>query len=242
MKIFVAGASGATGRWLVAELLERGHQVVTVARPTSQLPERIADRKGLTVIKANLLDLSDDELTQIVAGCDAVASCLGHRPNFKGIYGKPRRLVTEATRRLSRAVQANQPDAPVKFVLMNTVANSNRDLNETRPLGERVIFGLLRLILPPQVDNEKAAEVLRAEIGQNDPMIEWVAVRPDTLIDAEQVSAYTLSPTLVSSALFGAEQASRINVGHFMAELITDDALWQQWQGQMPVIYNQASA
>jgi hypothetical protein len=29
-------------------------------------------------------------------------------------------------------------------------------------------------------------------------------------------------------------------VGHFMADLITEDALWQQWKGQMPVIYNQA--
>jgi hypothetical protein len=32
-----------------------------------------------------------------------------------------------------------------------------------------------------------------------------------------------------------------INVGHFMAELITDDELWNQWNGQMPVIYNKES-
>ncbi len=31
---------------------------------------------------------------------------------------------------------------------------------------------------------------------------------------------------------------SRINVGHFMADLITDEEIWNRWKGQMPVIYN----
>jgi hypothetical protein len=26
-------------------------------------------------------------------------------------------------------------------------------------------------------------------------------------------------------------------VAHFMARLISDDALWSKWKGQMPVIY-----
>jgi len=40
------------------------------------------------------------------------------------------------------------------------------------------------------------------------------------------------------SALFASGVTSRINVAHFMANLITDDHLWQQWKGRMPVIYN----
>jgi hypothetical protein len=31
-------------------------------------------------------------------------------------------------------------------------------------------------------------------------------------------------------------------VGHFMADLITEDEIWQKWIGQMPVIYNKVSA
>jgi hypothetical protein len=27
-------------------------------------------------------------------------------------------------------------------------------------------------------------------------------------------------------------------VAHFMAELIADKPTWEQWRGQMPVIYN----
>jgi hypothetical protein len=48
-------------------------------------------------------------------------------------------------------------------------------------------------------------------------------------------------PSPIRSAIFDAGQTSRINVGHFMAELITNDDTWQQWHGQMPVIYNESS-
>lgn len=33
---------------------------------------------------------------------------------------------------------------------------------------------------------------------------------------------------------------SRINVAHFMADLITDDDTWRRWKGRMPVIYDEA--
>ena len=71
-------------------------------------------------------------------------------------------------------------------------------------------------------------------------LIEWVVVRPDSLIDVGQVTAYELHPSPTRSAIFDPGKTSRINVGHFMADLITNDDTWQQWQGQMPVIYNKA--
>ena len=95
-------------------------------------------------------------------------------------------------------------------------------------------------MLPPHVDNEKAADFLRIEIGQDDREIEWAAVRPDTLIDEDRVSDYEVHVSPTRSAIFNAGTTSRINVGHFMAELITDDETWSKWQGQMPVIYNKA--
>jgi hypothetical protein len=82
------------------------------------------------VIQASILDLSDAEMSQHVSGCDALASCLSHKLSFKGIFGRPRRLVTDATQRLCRAVKENRPENPVRFVLMNTTENSNRDLRE----------------------------------------------------------------------------------------------------------------
>jgi hypothetical protein len=194
------------------------------------------------VIRASVLDLSDAEMAQHIDGCIAVASCLGHNMSLKGLYGHPRRLVTDATRRLCEAIKTNKSEDPTKFVLMNTTGNSNRDLREPISFAQRCVIGLLRLLLPPHVDNEKAADYLRTEIGQHDEAIEWAAVRPDNLTNEDQVTEYEVHPSPIRSAIFDAGSTSRINVAHFMADLVTDDQAWSTWKGQMPVIYNKSSS
>ncbi len=238
MKILVVGASGATGRMLVEQLLNRDQKVKIIVRSDESLPESVKKHKNLEVIQASLLDLSDSELEQHVKDIDAVASCLGHNMSLKGMFGYPRKLVTEATRRLCEAIKANNPNKIVKFVLMNTIANSNRDIQEHNSIGHRLVIGLLRLILPPHVDNEKAADYLRTNIGQKDNKIEWVAVRPSGLIDENAVTEYDAYTSPLGSAIFDPGKISRINVGHFMADLITNSKVWNKWKGQMPVIYN----
>jgi NAD(P)-dependent dehydrogenase (short-subunit alcohol dehydrogenase family) len=238
MTILVVGASGATGRHLVAHLLEEGHTVWAVVRSAEKVPESIRNESNLSIIKASILNLSDKEMAEHVAGCEAVASCLGHNLTLKGIYGKPRRLVTDAARRLCGAIRANKPESPVKYVLMNTSGNRNRDLDEPISFAQRGVIALLRLLLPPHVDNEKAADFLRTKIGRNDAMIEWAAVRPDDLINEMEVTEYEVYPSPIRSAIFNAGKVSRINVAHFMANLISDDDIWQKWKGQMPVVYN----
>lgn len=240
MTILVVGASGATGRHVVAHLLEQAHTVKAVVRSADRLPESIRNEPNLSIIEASILNLSDTEMAEHVAGCDAIASCLGHNLTFKGMYGKPRRLVTDAARRLCTAIKANKPEKPIKYVLMNTTGNRNRDLDEPISFAERGVIALLRLLLPPHVDNEKAADFLRTEIGQNDPIIEWTAVRPDGLINESEVSEYEVYPSPTRSAIFNAGKVSRINVAHFMANLINEDHLWQKWKGQMPVIYSKS--
>ena len=237
MNILVAGASGATGRLLVKDLLNRGEKVTAIVRSTEKLAE-LLNNENLTVVKASVLDLSDTEMMAVVKDCDAVASCLGHNISFKGLYGQTRRLVTETARRLCAAIEANKPEMPVKYVLMNTTGNRNRDLNEPISFAEKMVIALLRLLLPPHVDNEKAADYLRTNIGQHHPMIEWTAVRPDGLTDENTVSPYEIHPSPIRSAIFNAGKVSRINVARFMAELITDTNTWNKWKGQMPVIYN----
>jgi NAD(P)-dependent dehydrogenase (short-subunit alcohol dehydrogenase family) len=238
MTILVVGASGATGRLLVAQLLDRGQSVRVIVRAPDSLSEAIRHHERLTVIHATVLDLSDAEIAQHVNGCDAVASCLGHNMSFKGIYGHPRMLVTDTTRRLCNAIKANKPEQSVRFVLMNTAGNSNRDLHEPISFGQRCVIGLVRLLLPPHVDNERAADHLRTGIGQKDKSLEWAVVRPDTLINEDQVTEYEVHPSPTRSAIFNAGTSSRINVAHFMADLITNSDIWSRWKGKMPVIYN----
>lgn len=241
MKILVVGASGATGRLLVKQLLDRGHEVRIIVRSIENLQEAIASYDKLSVIQANLLDLNDSEIAQHINGCDALASCLGHNLSFKGIFGSPRRLVTNATRRLCSAIKANNPKKQVKYVLMNTAGNSNRDLIEHISFNQKIVIGLLRLMLPPHVDNENAADFLRIQIGQNDEAIEWAVVRPDGLIDETDVTEFTVHLSPTRSAIFNAGTTSRINVGCFMADLICNHDTWNKWKKKMPVIYNKES-
>ncbi len=238
----MVGASGATGRLLVEQLLNRGQNVRIVVRSPDKLPETAKRHDKLSVIHAAALDFSDTEMAQHVSGCDAVASCLGHNMSFHGIFGRPRRLVTDATRRLCSAVKANNPNTPVKFVLMNSTGNSNRDLNEPISFGQKCVIWLLRLLLPPHADNENAADYLRTQIGQIDGAIEWAVVRSDALIDETETTDFAVYPSPIRSAIFDAGVTSRINVGCFMADLITDDDTWNKWKGKMPVIYNSDSA
>jgi len=75
-------------------------------------------------------------------------------------------------------------------------------------------------------------------IGQNNKFIEWVSIRPDTLINEDIVTEYQIYRSPIRSAVFDPGRTSRINVGNFMARLLMEPDLWKKWQGQMPVIYN----
>lgn len=239
MKTLVVGASGATGKLLVEHLLESGQKVKIIVRSTSKFPAHWNSKEQLTVIKVNITELSADKLSEHIADCQSVACCLGHNLTWKGIYGKPRRLVADSVRLLCEAIKKTMPNEPVKFVLMNTTGYRNKDLREPISFGERIVIGLLRLLLPPHPDNEQAADYLRSKIGQADPYIEWVVVRPDNLTNEEKVTEYSLFKSPVTSPIFKPGKTSRINVGHFMSRLLLDNELWKTWKGQTPVIYNE---
>ena len=100
MTTLVVGASGATGRLLVEQLLDRGEAVRIIIRTQSNLPSALHNHKNLNITYGSINDLSYEELVEYIKGCRAVVSCLGHSLNLQGIYGQPRRLVTDTARRL----------------------------------------------------------------------------------------------------------------------------------------------
>ena len=234
MKVLVVGASGATGRLVVDQLLNCGVEVSAIVRSL----EALADRPHLNKIQANVHELSTSEMAIHLENCDAVVSCLGHNLSFKGMFGQPRALVSQTLQCICSAIIATQASSPVKVILMNTTGNSNRDIPEIAPFSQRLVITLLRKLLPPHLDNENAADYLRTQIGQNDSAIEWAAVRPDALVDESDVTQYDVHPSPIRNAIFDSAATSRINVANFMSNLITDQDLWIKWRGQMPVIYN----
>ncbi|VAW97395.1 hypothetical protein MNBD_GAMMA21-2501 [hydrothermal vent metagenome] len=236
--ILVVGASGATGRLLVQILLQKDIKVVAIVRAAASLTNVVDSHLNLQIVESEISKMSESDLAQYLKECDAVLSCLGHNLTFKGMFGHPRRLVTDVVERITRTIESISPNKDIKLVLMNTTGNSNRDIPEKPPLSQRLVISLLRLLLPPHVDNENAANFLRLHVGQNHKYIEWAAVRPDSLINEENVTPYDIYPSPIRNAIFDSAPTSRINVAEFMSELVINSDLWIKWKGKMPVIYN----
>ena len=238
MATLVVGASGATGRLLVEQLLAKGEKVKIIVRSIDTLPDALKQNDQLVISETCLLDMTDAELLEQTHGCSAVVSCLGHNLTFKGMFGSPRRLVTDAVQRLCCAIEKTAPAAPVRFILMNTSGNQNKKAGEKVSAAQSIIVSLIRFLLPPHADNELAAEYLQLNFKANQRAIEWVAVRPDSLINQTSVTEYNVYPSPIRSAIFDAGKISRINVAHFISDLIVNDETWNKWKRQMPVIYN----
>lgn len=236
MKILIVGATGATGKLLVNQLLENGHEVKAFARNEKKFSNETINHNNLEIITNTVLDISEEELEKHTKECDAIVSTLGHNLSFKGMFGNPKQLVTDSIKKLCK-VSENTKNKPVKIILMNTVGCKNEDLKEKVSFFENCVFFLLRYLIPPHSDNENAANYLRTLIGQNHSNIEWVAVRPDSLINEEETSPYTTHSSPIHT-LFKPGKTSRINVAHFISELISNKEIWFEWKGKMPVIYN----
>jgi hypothetical protein len=235
MKVLVLGASGATGRHVVMQLLSRNIKTKIVVRRSGALPEDILKNNILECIVGNISEFQPGRYQELIADCDAVISCLGHNITFSGMFGKPRMLVTSCIRNICESAWSNKKK--IKLILMNTTANRNTIIKENYSLTDRTILFLLR-ILPPHKDNIRAAEYLSYTVTRNNSEIEWIAVRPDTLIDSEKESRYEIFESPQQSPVFKARETSRINVSRFMAELLCNYEYWETWKYQMPVIYN----
>jgi NAD(P)-dependent dehydrogenase (short-subunit alcohol dehydrogenase family) len=235
--VLVVGGTGRTGGRVVRQLLGRGFRVRTIVRSADRLPEGVAADPRLSHMEADLLSLGENDLFAQVRDCHAVVSCLGHNISVKGVFAPPRNLVTEAVRRLCRAIDGSRPDSPVKLVLMSSVSvNRPGAVEPRRGALEKLVLRVIRGVLPPAMDNQQAAEFLDREIGTRNPRLEWVCVRPDRLLEGD-VSHYTVRETLVSS-LFRPDSTNMANVAHFMCELVEDPGTWAKWAGKLPVVVN----
>lgn len=239
--VLLVGGTGRTGKRALQQLLQRGISVRAIVRSRSKLPASLAEHPNLTLIEASVLALSDEELQRHLRGCDAVLSCLGHVISLKGIYGAPRDLVARATARLCQAIAALRPAAPVKFILMTSVSvHRSRALDPRRGALERAFLWLLRGLLPPAKDNQRAADFLVEKIGPEHAFVEWAVVRPDSLQEGE-VSEYAMHEGLVDT-VFSPGATNMANVAHVMCELVTSPALWAKWRSKLPVVVNAAAA
>jgi hypothetical protein len=238
-KVLLLGGTGRTGGRVLTQLLERGAGVRAIVRRAARLPPGSLGHPGLTVVEASLPSLGDDDLRHHLRGCDAVVSCLGHVLSLRGVFGPPLDLVARTTERVCRTTELLEPTVPIQVVLMSSVSvHGPGGADARRGVLERAFLWVLRGLLPPARDNQRAADYLREEVGPSHPFVEWTVVRPDSLLPGD-VSGYTSSEGLVSG-LFEPGRTRMANVAHFMCELVTDPATWEDWKGKMPVIVDAA--
>jgi nucleoside-diphosphate-sugar epimerase len=235
MKALVLGASGATGRLVVQQLIKKNIKVRVVIRESAIMPSQISEEKSIEIIRGNINDFEIAQIKDLVKGCDYVICCLGHNISFKGIMGPPHKLVYNTVVKIIEALQSQE--LHTKFILMSTTAFTNKKMGEINTFGERLVFSLLYILLSPHKDNMLAANYLVHKIGSK-TKVNWVAVRPDSLFDEANESDFELHNNKLRSPIFNAGKTSRINVSHFMVELLTNENLWDEWKHKTPVIYN----
>jgi putative NADH-flavin reductase len=167
-KILILGATGGTGRQLVAQALERGHQAAAFARNPQQVRTR---HERLTVAQGDVLDYRSLEVA--VIGQGAVLSALGHKRWFY-----PNRILSNGTRNLVRAMETHG--------VRRLVCETALGIGDSRGrAGLYYSLFVAPFILPFYFrDKERQEEIIRAS------SLDWVIVRPGMLTNGRRRRRY----------------------------------------------------
>ncbi|KAF9431143.1 hypothetical protein BGZ94_008293 [Podila epigama] len=244
MKVLTLGSTGSLGKHVLTQLLDRGVHVKAIVRSPNNLPTSVSSDPKLTVIQASILHMSVSELAVHLKGCDTVICTLGHNMNYGripalGVWLNPRDLVLRATKMVCDAIKEVEPANPIRFVILNTVGVANPDGSDihVRQRFERGLVSFMNATLPPYTDSVRSANYISKTAGTKDSKyLEWVTVRPDSFVDGE-VSEYKVFASIQHS-LYTPDIVRRANIAHFMCELVTNPATWEQWKFKMPVIFD----
>jgi len=199
-RVLIVGATGGTGRQLVAQALARGYEVTALVRKPSPLG---IEHPRLTVVRGNVLDGASVDAA--VRGCEAVLSALGHRRYFY-----PTRILSEGTANLLRAMERHG----ARRLVCETALGIGDSVGR---LGLLYTFFIVPAILPfyfwDKTRQERAIATSRAE---------WVIVRPAALNNGA-LRGRVKQGRGVGNFLWTA-RISRADVAAFMLDQLESDA------------------
>ena len=135
MKIAITGGTGFIGRHLAHDLVQRGHQVVLIARGLYTRGDQARPDHNLTFVRADVTDTA--ALIQAFAGCTAVVHCAGSSTedgsqSFQQVHVEGARS----------AVAATQQAGVKKFVLVSYLharPDKRSAYHRTKWEGEQII-------------------------------------------------------------------------------------------------------
>ena len=192
MKLFVLGATGATGTLFVADALAGGHQVTAYVRD----PARVTIRDpNLTVVAGHADD--SGALAAALPGHDAVISMLG---NGYGRTGKT--LINDSTRALIRA--AGQSGV-TRVVIMSAFG-----VGDSLPKGSMMGRFFYKRVIPGVL-----ADKARGEAQLKSSGLDWTLAYPVTL-NNKPATGFTATPLDSTPKLSGMPGISRADVAAFL--------------------------
>ena len=198
-RVLIVGATGGTGRQLVAQALERGHEVTAFVRN----PDRLAvEHPRLRVLTGDVLDYASVEAA--VRGQEAVVSALGHKRYFG-----PSRILSEGTRNLLRAMEAHGVSRLVCQTSLGIGDSAGR-------MGLYYTFIVIPIVVPFYFWDKTRQERLIAASG-----VEWVIVRPAALTNGPARGTVRHGRRIGSFVL--TRRVSRADVAAFMLDQLADD-------------------
>ena len=163
-RVLIVGATGGTGRQLVAQALERGFAVTAFVRSPSTL--RVSHPQ-LTVAQGDVLDYASVEAA--MRGQEAVVSALGHKQFFY-----PTRILSEGTRNILRAMETHG--------IQRLVCETSLGIGDSAwRLGLYFTLFTIPVILPFYFwDKTRQERIVDESNG------EWVIVRPGMLSNGDK--------------------------------------------------------
>jgi uncharacterized protein YbjT (DUF2867 family) len=199
LRILIIGATGGTGRELVRQALEQGHQVTALVRKPKKMK---IEHPNLRVVQGNVRDYESVE--SAMRGQSAVLCALGTKRFFF-----PNRVVSDGTANILRAMKScNVP---------RLVCESSLGIrNSVGRLGLLYTFLVVPVILPFIFYDKVRQEKL---IEESDT--DWVIVRPAVLSNAPARGKYRHGRS-VGNYLW-TNRIARADVADFMLKQLTDD-------------------
>jgi|SRR5262245_18886346 len=205
-RVLIIGATGGTGRELVAQALERGYEVTAIARNPAKLS---VSHASLHVVQGDVLDASSVEAA--VRGQDAVLSALGHRKYFP-----PSRILSNGTRNILHAMESQRVS---RFVCETSLGVGN----SVGRMGVLYTFFNIPLVLPFYYWDKTRQE--RAIAASH---LDWVIVRPAALMNGEKRGRVRHGN--VGSFLW-TNRISRADTAAFMLDQLESDEYLRQTPG-----------
>ncbi|RPH37972.1 SDR family oxidoreductase [bacterium] len=207
MKILVIGATGGTGREIVAQALARGHDVTAFVRKPGRLA---AGHERLVVAEGDVLDYNSVE--RAVRGHDAVLSALGHKRWFIKTA-----ILSEGTKNVIKAMEQHG--------VRRLICETSLGIGDSR--GQLGLYYTLFVI--PFItyfyfkDKERQEQLIR------ESSLDWVLVRPGQLTNGPKRGTYRHGSDVGSFVL--TKRISRADAADFMLGQLTDNSSLRQAVG-----------